>query len=408
MFPRNALAGIALLMVCPQAEAQDWTEEAVLSLFEQQSPIRRETRASAAAAIESLRGRTLWPNPIAGYSRETVGFTEFVTAEQQLPISGRLDLARRAMEPARASAEADGAAHIWEVRSSLRTAFYRALTAQLQEELVQASLAEVEQIIGLLRIREQEGEGSRYDRMRVERETADLRADIAVARSRARSERTFLFSYLPPDAAIAKLSGALAARPMAVTLAEVVQRALNHRAEFRAQSARLMQFDLERQAAARLKIPEPMVMAGMKRTQLGFGPNGSQNGVGAVVGVSIALPFFNKGQSEAARLTAESERIQAQRDLLTQQVTAVVTGAYEVYTTRLAALEAFEQATGDSGVELLRIATVGYEEGELGILQLLDAYRLKRQTALRRLELQLALKESEIELSRAAGIEVTQ
>jgi hypothetical protein len=39
---------------------------------------------------------------------------------------------------------------------------------------------------------------------------------------------------------------------------------------------------------------------------------------------------------------------------------------------------------------------------------LLDAYRLKRQTALRRLELQLALKESEIELSRAAGIEVTQ
>ena len=75
---------------------------------------------------------------------------------------------------------------------------------------------------------------------------------------------------------------------------------------------------------------------------------------------------------------------------------------------RAAALAAFERETGDAGAELLRVARVGYQEGELGILQLLDAYRLKRQTALRRMELQLALKESELELSRAAGVEVTQ
>jgi cobalt-zinc-cadmium efflux system outer membrane protein len=409
MYFKNTLAGLSLLAVCCSAQAQPpdgqvWTEQAVLSLFEQQSPIKRETRASAAAAVESLRARTLWPNPVTSYSRETVGFTEFVTAEQLLPVSGRRDLARKAMDPARESVEADGAARVWEIRSSLRTAYNRALAAQIQEDLIASSLAEVETIIQLLRTREQEGEGSRYDRMRVERETADLRADIAVAQSRARSERTFLLSYLPPDTPLSRLSGALDSRSISPALPELVQQALSNRAEFRAQSARLTQLNLEQQAAQRLRIPEPVVTGGLKRTQVGPGLNNT----GAVIGVSVTLPLFNKGQTEVVRLGAEQERIQAQRDLLTQNVKAVLSGAYEVYTTRRAALDAFHIATGDSGNELLRVARIGYEEGELGILQLLDAYRLKRQTALRRLELELAVKESEIEVSRAAGMEVTQ
>ncbi len=404
MFSRNTLAGVTLLTVCSCAQAQDWTEQAVLSLFEQQSPLKRETRATAAAAVESMRSRTLWPNPVASYSRETVGFTEFIQAEQQLPISGRLSLARKAMEPARESAEADGAARVWEVRSNLRAAFYRALAAQAQEELIQSSLAEAQEVIKLLRIREQEGEGSRYDRMRVERETADLRADIAVARARARGEQTVLLSYLPPTTPVTRLTGSLGPRLISGAVDELIRQALASRAEFRAQSSRLTQLGLEQQAAERMRIPEPVVTAGLKRTQVS--PN--QNAAGAVIGVSIPLPFFNKGQTEVARLSAEQDRVRAQRDQLTQQVTAIVAGAYDIYINRAAATAVFERETGDAGAELLRVARVGYQEGELGILQLLDAYRLKRQTALRRLELQLALKESEIELSRAAGIEVTQ
>ena len=404
MFPKKVLAGIALLTVCPCVQAQDWTEQAVLSLFEQQSPIKRETRATATAAVEALRGRTLWPNPTAAYSRETVGFTEFVQAEQQLPLSGRLNLARKAMEPARESAEADGTARIWEIRSGLRAAFYRALAAQQQESLIQSSLVEIQEVIELLRKREQEGEGSRYDRIRVERETADLRADTALASARARSEQTFLLSYLPPETALTRLLGDLAPRLISPSAANVVQQALGSRSEIRAESSRLAQLGLEQQAAERMKIPEPMVTAGMKRTQ----QLTNQNATGAVIGISIPLPFFNKGQTEVSRLSAEQDRVKARRDLLTQQISAVVAGAYEVYAARLSALEAFERETGDAGAELLRVSQIGYQEGELGILPLLDAYRLKRQTALRRLELRLAVRESEVELSRAAGFEVTQ
>jgi cobalt-zinc-cadmium efflux system outer membrane protein len=393
----------ALCVAASTAFAQEWTEQRVLDLFEQQTPMRRESRAAAAAAVETVRGRTLWPNPVAGYSRETVGFTEFVTGEQQLPLSGRIRLEKQAMLPAQQTAEAQGEARIWETRALVRSAFYRALQAQEQGRAIKSALAEIESIIELLRVREREGEGSRYDRMRVERETADLRADLALANARAASERAVLLAYLPPKTELGALTGELRPRLTALLREDLLNRALESRRELRAESIAIAQFALAQQVAERQRIPEPTVFAGLKRTDLG-----TFHGNGAVIGISIALPTFNKGQAEVARLTAERQRVEARREGLVQQITAATSGAYDVFALKLAALQAFERETGDSGAALVTMARAGYQDGELGVLQLLDAYRLTRLTALRRLELQAAVKDSEIELSRNAGFEVTQ
>ena len=122
-----------------QSLGDQWTERRILDLFDSQTPMRREARASAAAAVESIRGRTLWPNPVAGYSRETVGFNEFFTGEQLLPLSGRLALHKNAMVPAEQAAVAQGEARIWETRLTLRAAFARALVAQTQGDAVAAA-----------------------------------------------------------------------------------------------------------------------------------------------------------------------------------------------------------------------------------------------------------------------------
>lgn len=383
--------------------AQEWTEQRVLALFEQQTPMRREMRAAGAAAVETVRGRTLWPNPVAGYSRETVGFTEFVTGEQNLPLSGRIKLEKQAMLPAQQTAEAQGEARMWEARAQIRWAFYRALQAQEQARAIGAALADIESIIELLRVREREGEGSRYDRMRVERETADLRADLALANARAASERAALLAYLPARTELGMLAGDLRPRIASLAREEVLKRALESRRELRGESSALAQLSLAQQVAERQRIPEPTVFAGLKRTDLG-----TFRGNGAVVGLSIAIPAFNKGQTEVARLTAERQQVEARRELIVQQITAATAGAYDVFALKLAALEAFERETGDRGAALVAMARAGYQDGELGVLQLLDAYRLTRLTSLRRIELQAAVKDSEIELSRSAGFEVMQ
>jgi cobalt-zinc-cadmium efflux system outer membrane protein len=405
MYPKKIVVASAVLFAMgASAHAQPWTEARVLALFDQQSPMRREAQATAAAAVEAVRGRTLWPNPVGAYSRETSGFTEFFQGEQQIPWSGRLRFERASMDPARESADAEGAARLWDARSSLKAAFYRALSAQQQAEIIRGGLMQIGSIIELLRVREQEGEGSRYDRVRVEREAADARADLALALARARSERAALAAYLPAQSSPDTLSGDLAPRRIAGPRDDVIRQSLNARAEIRAESSRLVFLSLQQQSADRLRIPEPVLTAGVKRTQV----LGNRNDTGAVFGISIPLPVFNKGQTEVARLSAEQTRAEARRDLLAQQITATVAGAYDVYAARLEALDAFERETGAVGDELLETARLGYQEGELGILQLLDAYRVRRQTGLRRLELQAAVKEIEIELSRNAGYEVTQ
>ena len=213
-----------------------------------------------------------------------------------------------------------------------------------------------------------------------------------------------LLSYLPRDAALQRVEGDSNPGKPLLAREEAVQLALRRRAELRAETARLAQIDLERQAAEHLRYPEPILSVGLKRAAVA--PNRLDHGV--VVGLTLPLPLFSKGRTEVARLSAERERTQARRDFLAQQVLATVGGAWAFYSTRLEAWQGFEKETTEITNDLLRIAQVGYQEGELGILELLDAYRVRRHTRLRRLELQAALKEAEIELSRVVGAEVMQ
>ena len=58
--------------------------------------------------------------------------------------------------------------------------------------------------------------------------------------------------------------------------------------------------------------------------------------------------------------------------------------------------------------ELLKIAQTAYQEGEAGILELLDVFRLRRQSQQRLIELGTAAREAHIELERVMGREVTK
>ena len=61
----------------------------------------------------------------------------------------------------------------------------------------------------------------------------------------------------------------------------------------------------------------------------------------------------------------------------------------------------------DRAAELTEVATAAYEEGEYGILEVLDAHRVKLRTELRLLELSAAARRATIELDRAVGGQAT-
>ncbi len=141
--------------------------------------------------------------------------------------------------------------------------------------------------------------------------------------------------------------------------------------------------------------------AGLKRSEIG-----ERYANGAVVSVSVDLPLFSKGQVEKALAVAEATRVRARRDVLKSQILADVRGAYESLLLRRQIAERYQQDSGRRAEELREIAEVAYAEGELGILELLDAFRVSQQSKLRLIELQAAAKLAEIELDRAMGKEV--
>ncbi len=165
---------IWLLSLTLFGQNSDWTEATLLSRFLDQNPIERETRARQAIAEAEIRGRTLWANPSLSVVREGAGRTEFYQASQALPLSGRIGILRAAGSGQSASIAAEGRDLLWRSRCLLRSSFYRLLAAQHKSKAWAEAGRQIEEVIAVLALREQVGEGSRFDRLRAERERAEL------------------------------------------------------------------------------------------------------------------------------------------------------------------------------------------------------------------------------------------
>jgi len=285
------------------------------------------------------------------------------------------------------------------------------VAAQERVRLLTASAGEVEQFIGILRQREQEGEGSHYDRLRVERELAEMRTDVVAADALIAGARARIGGFLPEGTQVQSVRGSLPIPVEPPSFENLTARAIDSRADYRAEQKSLARYKLEEQAARRLRLPDPEVVGGVKRADAvsGMGPNpfSDVTRTGVVFSLIVPLPVLNSGRYEVARFQAEQEQTKARTAVLARQMQAEIQGNREVLTIRREALAAYQRERASAGMELTRITRVAYEEGEVGILELLDSLRVNRLASLRLLELQAGVREAFIELERVVGTELT-
>ena len=394
-------AALLVLVYAMPSSAEGLTEKEVLERFLEQSPHARELRAGVAATRAEFETRSLFPNPNFAYTRESAGFTEFFEAQQTLPITGRLGHIRKAAVAGVGASEAESQFALWTLRSDVRQAFFSLIRAQERETLLQRGIKEIDSVRKILLVREKEGESSKFDRLRADREAAELRAEQAIAQTLTVQARSMLLAFLPKGSESFTATGSLTG-PLTVAPAELLERALRARGDYRAEESQIKRFQHEQTAAGRLRFPEPVVSAGLKRADTGRGDTAS----GPVVSLTLPLPLFNRGTTEVSRFRAEEDRARARRDTLQQQITAQVEGAYQTLLLRQRAAESYVNELSSTNTELTKIAQIAYQEGELGILELLDAHRVNRQSQLRLLDLRAAAKEALIELERVVGEEV--
>ena len=390
------IAGFGLVVVPSLALAQGRTEREVVELIVRDGPQAQAIRAESEVTRREQLARLAYPNPSITYSRESAGFTEFLQAEQSLPIFGARDALSRAGVAATAAAEADRDVRLWRLRSEAAAAVARLVADQARVEAAQAQVAEVERLIEILRTREREGEGSRFDRLRAEQELRDTRQLATSAAVSVVEARAILAGMLPRDIALTRIASGPDPLQVASAAPEaLIAKAGSTRAELRALQQLAERATFEGDAARRARLPSPNVFGGMKRADEASGRE-----TGGVFGLSVAVPLFDAGGREAARWTAERARVEAERASIEYRIRSEIAGASEVLALRQAALAQEQQGAAE---ELVQIAVVAYREGEVGILELLDAARTAYRATVRTIDLRLEARLAQIALERAVG-----
>jgi cobalt-zinc-cadmium efflux system outer membrane protein len=232
--------------------------------------------------------------------------------------------------------------------------------------------------------------------------------DSASERSVTAAAAVGLGSFLPEGTEIKQVRGELAVQSAIPELEELIARGMKNRADYLAERRTFTRYQIEERAARRLRIPEPQVSAGLKRAEftIGNAPNVSNvTGNGFVVGLNVPIPLFNTGRYEVARYQAEQEQANARMAVLARRIRTEIQGAREVLNIRSAMLAAYQREVESAGASLTRITQLAYQEGEVGILELLDSLRVNRAARLRLIDLQQGVKEALIELERAIGEE---
>jgi len=407
MSPRTLVCfALAFLLSSASLMAQELTEQEALRRFAVESPLVLSLKARVEEVRAGAQGRSLAPNPSVNYSREDAfgSKEDYLLIQQTLPLNGRLGFLRRAGTAAVNVQEQESAYHLLQMRSSFRLAFYELVLAQNRKQAIRQAIIELQEVVRILREREREGESALFDRLRAERELADIESEQVAAEASLAEARARLASALAPgtEPDLLNVKGSLQSETPLPGLPELVARALEVRADSKAKETQLEQFQFERRAAERQRIPDPLVGAGFKRVSVaGAADTGYQ------LSFTLPIPLFNRGQTEAAQARFAQERTQAERQSLRQRIATEVKAAYTSVQLRRRNASEYGRGLQEKGSELARIAQAAYQDGEQKILELLDAYRVKLQSQLRLLEFCGLAKQAEIELDRAVGEEVT-
>ena len=385
-------------------QAERLTEGEAVARFMANNPRIRALNARIEQVRAGHAERALWPNPAITFSRESVFNTDdtFVLARQELPISGRRGQLRTAGRIAVEAAQADARFQTMQAQADLRDAYTGLLLAQEREAVLRSGIDALKRLVDVLRVREEGGEGSSYDRIRGARAVLDLEADLsaaAVARAQAQGR---LAAYLGSQAAPERLVAADALSPVTTvpTVAMVVQEALSNRGDYQSTQLSIAQFEAERQAATRLRLPTPTLTGGLKRSDAG-----TTSASGYQVSVDIAMPLFSRGQTAVALANAQKAQAEAEAEAWRIRIEAEVRAAHAALAIQQERASRYRQSAAEIAEPLARIGRVAYEEGELGILELLDSDRQALDARLRILDLAAAARRAAIELDRAIGRE---
>ena len=334
-----------------------------------------------------------WPNPIVEYTRESAADSEqFLTLSQVFDFSGRRALLRRAAELRLEAAQQGVATEQLDLARVVRSEFNRAATQQQVVRALREWSTRIASAAETAARLQAGGEVSGYDRRRLDRERIGAEARLAAERGALVAAQRRLAALL----GVENLDGITLQPPVPGQIPPEIEIAarIEQRPDVSALARRIEAATLEQRATQRWRVPLFDLTAGTKRTEAD---------TGTVLGAGFSVPIFNRNQDEVLRTKAELVILTAQRTLLVARARSEAEAlAAEARELRHAA-HIFREQARPTSLRLTAIAEASYRAGEVGILELLDAYRTALDAEIEAAELEQRARAAEIELRRALG-----
>jgi cobalt-zinc-cadmium efflux system outer membrane protein len=345
-----------------------------------------------AATVESTRAgeitAALRPNPT--FTNGTVDFTGGLgwTFERGGKRRRRIDSARLAT----AGAERDLQDARRTLIDTVRSTFTAALLARGNLMAAQDNLKNFQQVEDLNRIRNEKGEISGGDFLKIGLQKLQFQTDVQDADLAYRTARANLRQaiFAPALAQEFEVLGELRPAPVPGALADLEQRALAARPDLLSAMTAVAKAEADvKLAEANAKVDVTASVGWIhtgdslvkdQHVQPFFSFGQSANALGT--GISFPLPIFDRNQGEIARTRSEMVRTRAAADTVRAQVVDDVETAYVSLRTSQERVELYERVYLEESHDSKQIAEFAYRKGATSILDLLDAERTDRATQL--------------------------
>ena len=375
--------------VIRQTSVQDWIEG---SINEAQSEIDEVSH---------------WDNPTFSYALELPGnrnnnpVENFYLFSQKIDLSGRRGLQQSAAKLRLQSVEAATQFRLALFKAETRLRFFDVLDRQQRIKVIDTwtkRLAELQQIIAK---RESSGDVSGYDLRRLQREYASAVTRQQTEAALLQQSWELLIALWENQGSVAikqGVSGELLPAPPA-PLQQLLAK-LDQNPELSSLAQQKSALDLNLKAAERWKIPKFNLGIGVKTFDA---PSYSDTGL--LVTFDVPLPLWSQNNAERVRFRAQTQKAESEYKLAYQKTQGETRALWQQLNGLLQAVKTFKQQGQLVSDELIDIAVSSYRGGEIGILELLDAYRERRSFELELSELAHKARKASIELDRlTAGI----
>lgn len=400
MYRKYMAIGLLLFTSSVIAKQNILTEEMALQIGLSRDLVQQRMLASINAAESGVITAKTWSNPEISYERESLegidAVEQKIIVTQDFDFSGRRGRHKQAADLHMNAAQYESRAWRSEFEKNIRTKYYDTLYQQKRQLAYKQTQQRINVLTQALQGRRDEGDVSIYDYQKVITERTSIEADVNNAGADFNTSWISLWALLGSGSnEYTRLEGDLLPDPPPSL--EKVSLYLDDQPRLRHLKAQSEAYAMQQSAEGKT-FPDVTLGLGWKRSEIG-----SNSDDGLIINASIPIPLFDKRKGNQFKYQAQAMTAQSEFELAYDAASSELEGLWQQTLQYRKSADSYRKESVQAVSDLIKIAETYYRAGEIGIMELLDAYQSALDAELTAIDFEYKARIARIKLDYLTG-----